>query len=67
MAKKGITEGCPFCKQTVADWDFDRYQERLIGSRVDKPADWYVRCLGCGARGPMHKTKVEAIDAWNDR
>ena len=47
---------CPFCKSGAL------YADR---SPVDIDARWQVICQGCGATGPLAKTKREAIAKWN--
>jgi Lar family restriction alleviation protein len=33
----------------------------------DYMTGWQVRCIICGARGPIAKTRKKAIAAWNKR
>lgn len=52
---------CPFCEsddiQAETDyWTYGPYKNEY----------WSVCCIDCGARGPMAKTKDEAIRLWND-
>lgn len=52
-------EPCPFCEET-----------KFIEVRLKRLFDMdfhYVYCQICGARGPMHIDKQEAIGSWNRR
>jgi Lar family restriction alleviation protein len=49
---------CPFCGATarVGQWN------------IDQGTDWWsVWCDGCGAEGPVHPTRTEAVESWNCR
>ncbi len=51
---------CPFhkpdasCPPVASEW--------YSGQRI---AFWAVQCEACGARGPDHETRAEAVEAWN--
>ena len=44
---------CPFCGGAAGD------PEEIIGI-------YAVRCLECGANGPVARTRTEAIKGWNE-
>jgi Lar family restriction alleviation protein len=51
---------CPFCGACDRPTVFPE----VLG-KINKI--WYVRCVGCHARGPIKQTMEEACEAWNIR
>lgn len=52
---------CPFCGQVQP------YVDVVKDHKTDSPPNWHVACGACCARIANHKTKEEAITAWNQR
>lgn len=48
---------CPFC----------RSNEQIIVSGDSLGETYWVECGGCLCEGPWSKTKVNAVEAWNNR
>ncbi len=53
---KGAT-ACPFCLDLG----------RTVGRVLPLEFGFQVICNGCGCRGPICETEVEAVEVWNSR
>ena len=61
MSKPQI-EHCPFCLSDDIQTSTDYYTYGQYENEY-----WFACCPDCGARGPMAKTREEAIRFWKDR
>lgn len=49
---------CPFCRNyRIGAFSMENISQNL----------YQVRCMGCGAKGPVGESFDEAITKWNDR
>jgi Lar family restriction alleviation protein len=56
MTTKTDLKPCPFCGRPEVAFD------KILGAGSS-----FVKCLSCLTRGPVYRTKAEAIKAWNTR
>ena len=51
-------KACPHCAGTYL---------RMAGREMGKVTNYWVRCRGCAAEGPVALSREEALEAWNKR
>jgi Lar family restriction alleviation protein len=48
-------DACPFCRKH-SDYVYADVVENI----------YYVECVHCGAKGPVSRTRSEAVERWNN-
>lgn len=56
------TKECPFKKNHTTE-----RQDTIVGEVWSGEWGYQVRCIMCGAKGPICRTKTQATKEWNRR
>jgi Lar family restriction alleviation protein len=63
-----ITSFCPFCGMQPETEDDHATNLKVISQEIQGTQHFWVSCyVGCGSRGPVSSSEVEAIEEWNKR